>query len=109
MHSCESDARQRLASCGDETLPSPVSHGPTSAEYERGLVSARLVSLEEENLRLLERIIALEEVNRTRASSRPPEFEVQAKWLRIRGKQIVGVFTVISVASVAIVYFILRK
>jgi hypothetical protein len=109
MQSCESEPLQRLASCGDETLPSPVSNAPVSAEYERGMVNARLRTLEEENMRLLERVIALEEINKLRNSSRPPEFEVQAKGIRIRGKQIVGVVMSIAGAGVTIAYFFFRN
>lgn len=113
MHSCESDNRQRLTSYGDETLPSPVSVAPTSAEYEKALVSVRLHTLEEENRNLLERIIVLENESRARTSSKPPEFEVQAKGIRIRGKQIVGIAMTVAAAiagiTLGIAYFMFRK
>ncbi len=110
MQSCESEPRQRLASCGDETLPSPVSLVPSSAEYERGLVHVRLHTLEQENRNLLERIIILEEQFKNRNSSKPPEFEVTApKGWRIRGRQLVGVTMTLAGAGVAIAYFFTRK
>jgi len=100
----ERESRNKLTSCTSENLAA----APVSAEYERGVVTARLKMLEEENMRLLERVIALEERDK-RMNSRPPEFEVQAKGIRIQGKQMVGVAMILASASVAIVYFILRK
>jgi hypothetical protein len=100
----ERESRNKLTSCTSEMLAA----APVSAEYERGMVTARLRFLEEENMRLLERVFALEERDK-RASFRPPEFEVRAKGIQIRGKQMVGVAMILASASVAIVYFILRK
>lgn len=113
MHCADSVGRQQLASCADETLPSPVSTAPVSAEYERALITMRLRELEMANEKLeaekdalAERVLALE----LRHSSKPPEFEVKGPngWM-IRGKQVVGVAMAFTSAGVAIAYLLLRK
>lgn len=113
MQCADSVGRQQLASCADETLPSPVSSAPVSAEYERALITMRLreleianEKLEESNADLRERILAIE----LRHSSKPPEFEVKGPngWT-IRGKQVVGVAMAFTSAGVAIAYLLLRK
>lgn len=107
---CSDGERGKMASCSDETLPSPVSVAPVSAEYERALVTTRLRSLEELVENMLERVIALE-LYRDRKSSKPPEFELSKgpDGIRVRGKQLVGVATVLAIAAVTIAYFIMKS